>query len=274
MKASRCSSLVVALPMMTVACGMGADPAESQVASDGTQGMMASTQSQSLASVVLEHVSVTNPTMAAAELAAPTLLWPVGCVTRTRDASDADVVHVTFTDCTGPFGLVHINGEEVVTFSTAGNGHLLARIVGMNLTSNGQPITQHPATADITFPTATTRNVVWQGTFSRVNDAGDTVTHQSDVQITVDLTAACRTSSGTAITNVGSRTVVTAVTDYEVCRDTSTGLEGCPSGMVVHTGRPSGKTVTVRFDASSNAQVTGPRGNTFEVPLVCTSIGR
>jgi hypothetical protein len=280
MNASRCSLLVVALrtgvrlgvlPMLT-ACGMSADPAESQVAADGTQGMMASTQSQSLASVVLDHVSVTDPSMAAAELSAPTLLWPTGCVTRARDATNTNGVLITFTDCIGPFGLEHINGQETVGFSTSPNGHLLAKIDGVGVTANEQGIALD-AKADITFPTTSTRNVVWNGTLTRKNDAGETVAHKFDVQITVDLKAACHTSSGTAITNVGDRTVISDLIDYGICRDKTTGLEGCPSGTVIHTGRPSGKTVTVRFDASANAQVTGPRGNTFEVPLVCTSIG-
>jgi hypothetical protein len=281
MNASRCSLLVVALrtgvhvgvlPMLTVACAMSADPAESQVATDGTQGMMASTQSQSLASLVLDHVNVPNAAMAAAELSAPTLLWPTGCVTRARDATIANGVLITFTDCTGPFGLEHINGQETVAFSMGANGHLLAKIDGVGLAANGQGIT-HNATADVTFPSTGTRNVVWNGSFSRTNDAGETVAHNFDVQITVDLKAACHTSSGTAITTVADRTVISDLIDYGVCRDTTTGLEGCPSGTVVHTGRPSGKTVTVRFDGSATAQVTGPRGNTFEVPLVCTSIG-
>jgi hypothetical protein len=263
---------LTALPALAAGCSASADPAETQVAADGTEAMMASTQSQSLASVVFEAVSVNDPIQAAAELTAPIHLWPSSCVTRSRDLTHFTLVHVTFHDCTGPFGLVHIDGEEDVTFSVGPSGALHAQITGMNLTANGNPVT-YSASADITFPNPTTRSVVWQASWSRQNDAGDTVAHTSDLQVLVDLTAGCRTSDGTAITHVADRTVDTTVTDYKLCRDLVTGAEGCPSGTVVDTGRPLGRTVTVRFDASAVAQVTGPRGNTFDVPLVCTPIG-
>jgi hypothetical protein len=273
MRRSRCILFALALPSLAMGCGAGTDPAESQVAADGTQGMMASSQSQSLAAVVFEHVSTSDPGKAAAELAAPTVLWPSGCVTRSLDTTYPNVVHVHFNDCTGPFGLVHIDGEELVTFSTAPSGALRAQLTGVSLMANGQPVT-YSVTADVFFPSATTRNVNWNGSWSRTNDAGDPVSHHADVQIAIDLTAACRTANGTATTAVAGRTVDTTVTNFQVCRDLTTGMEGCPSGLVVHTGRPQGRTVDVHFDASATAQVTGPRGNMFDLPLVCTPIGR
>jgi hypothetical protein len=272
MNASRGIPLGVAVALIGAGCDESIDPAESQVAADGTQAMMASSQSQSLASVVFENVSVSDPLKAAAELAAPKVLWPAGCVTRTKDFVNPFVVHVTFNNCVGPFGLVHINGEEVVTFSVGMNGALRAHILGVNLTANGTSIA-HAATADITFQSASARTVVWQGSWLRVDDAGDIVAHSSDLEVAVDLAAGCRTSNGTAGTHVATRTVDTTVTDYRICSNQKTGAEGCPSGTVVDTGRPQGRTVTVHFDGSATAQVTGPRGNTFGLPLLCVPNG-
>jgi hypothetical protein len=249
------------------------DPAEEQIAADGNQGMMASTQSTALAEVVFEGVSVSDPLQAAEQLGAPSQLWPSGCTTRSKDPTDPDSAHVTFADCTGPFGLVHIDGDEEVTFSSSAAGALHVAITGVNLGAEGAPIA-FSATADVTFPTATTREVVWQGSWSRTNEAGDVVDHTSDLMIAVDIVAGCRTLDGTALTTVAGRQVDSTLRGYRVCRYLTTGAEGCPSGSVIHTGEPSGKVVTLDFDASDVAQVTGPAGDTFEVALACVSIGR
>jgi hypothetical protein len=259
--------------LAAVGCGVAADPADMQVATDGAEALSATSQSISLANVVFDEVSVGDPVKAAAQLGMPGQLWPVGCVTRARDAADPEVVHVTLNDCTGPFGLVHIDGGERVTLSLGAMGTLHVAIVGESLTANGRPVT-FSASADVTFPSLTTRSVVWQGSWTRVDDAGETLTHTSDLQITVDLTANCRTSNGSATTTVATRKVDTTFTGYKLCRDAASGAEGCPSGTVTHIARPSGRTVTVAFDDSSVAAVTGPRGNTFSVDLTCTSIGR
>jgi len=257
-------------------CNGGAgvvDPAEAQVAADGTEAMTASSQSIDLTRVVFESVSVDDPLLAAAQLVQPAHTGASACLTREKDPDDPAVVHVTLHDCTGPFGLVHIDGEEVVALSAGKGGALRATVTGIDLVANGRPMA-FAATADITFPTPTTRSVVWQGSFTRGDATGATVAHASDLKVTVDLTAGCSASSGSAMTTVANREVDSTVTDYALCRDAATGAAGCPSGTVVHTGRVSDRTVSVTFDTSDVAEVTGPRGNTFPVELVCTPIGR
>jgi hypothetical protein len=258
-----------ALTALVAGCGNGGeatDAAEEQLATDGTEAMSASSQSTNLASVVFEGVTQTDPTKAAGELGAPTKLWPAGCVTRAKDPTNPNVVDVTFNDCIGPFGLVHLNGTEIVTFSPGSNGALHVNITGKDLTANGKPIT-YSADADVTFSGAQ-RNVVWHGSWTRTTEKGLTVAHTSDLTIDVDTSAGCSTSNGTAQTTVESRGVNTTITGYEVCRD-STGAIDCPTGSVTHTGKLSGKTVTIKFDGSDVADVTGPAGHTFDVPLIC-----
>lgn len=262
--------LAFSLGILVAGCA-AADSAESQVASDGNEGMAASAQSTNMASVVFENVSVADPAQAAAQLTMPSQLWPSGCVTRAKSATSANVVTVTFDDCTGPFGLVHIDGQETVTFSAAPGGGLQASIEAVDLTVNGKPVT-HSATAVITFPTPTTRSVAWTGSWQRTDELGNLLQHTSDLTISVDLTAGCRTTSGTAQTKVASRQVDTTITDYKLCHDAA-GEEGCPSGSVDYDGVTSGKTVEVQLDGTDEAEVTGPRGDTFEVPLVCVALG-
>jgi hypothetical protein len=266
---------LLAFPLTAVLAGCTSgpiDPTEEQIAADGTEGMAASTQSTSLADVVFDGVSVSDPADAAGQLGAPGQLWPSGCVTRAGDATDPLVVHVTFEGCTGPFGLVDIDGEETVTFSAGAAGALHVVLVGVHLAAGGGPI-GFTATADVTFPTVTTRAVVWQATWSRTNAADAVVVHSSDVAISVDTLAGCRTLDGTAMTTVADRQVDSSLRGYRICHDLTTGAEGCPTGSVVHTGEPSGKVLTVDYDASDVAEVTGPKEDTFVMALGCVSIG-
>ncbi len=259
------------LTLLVAGCGAGPDATEAQVASDGNEATAASAQSTNLGSVVFENVSVADPVKAAGQLAAPSQLWPSGCVTSPRSATDPSVVTVTFTGCTGPFGLVSLDGQETVTLSAGPNGALQASLEGVNLTANGKPLTQS-ATALITFPSSTSRTVAWTGSWQRTDDLGDVVQHTSDLTLAVDLTTGCSTSSGTAKTTVATREVDTTITSFEVCHSAA-GIEGCPSGTVDHDGVTSGKTVDITFNGTAEAEVTGTRGDTFEVPLVCTAIG-
>src|SRR5262249_44264365 len=84
--------------------------AESQaLAADGSEAVASSSQSSNFGNVVFSALASQNPAQAASQLAAPTKLWPPGCVAKTPDPTNPLVIHITFTDCTGPFGLVKIN---------------------------------------------------------------------------------------------------------------------------------------------------------------------
>ena len=96
---------------------------------------------------------------------------------------------------------------------------------------------------------------------------GIAVDHESNLTILVDVTAGCRTSSGTASTLVRAREVDTAIKDYKVCRNAS-GVDECPTGTVTHTAKATGKSVTVDFDGSKEATVED-QGLSFSLPLVC-----
>lgn len=46
-------------------------------------------------------------------------------------------------------------------------------------------------------------------------------------------------------------------------------MPGCPTGEVVHANQVNGKTLTVQFDGSNQAQVTTPKGVTFDKAMTC-----
>ena len=193
--------------------------------------------------------------------------WPAGCVSRTHDATNDAMVHVRLDDCTGPFGLRHHTGDITVVFSANSDGTLHASAESSGMTVNGHPVS-YQRDSDITLDDAHhTRTIHSTGAWTRVDDEGETVAHTSDVTTVVDLEADTRTTNGTAQTSVGSRDITSTISGYEVRRGLAG--EGCPSGTVTHERSASGDTVTIAFNGTNEAELTGPKGRSIEVPLVC-----
>jgi hypothetical protein len=244
------------------------DSTDQDLATAGSESEAAAEQSTSLGNLVFFSVASQDPTVAAVSIAADTKLWPTGCATREKDPTNPLVVHITLNNCTGPRGLVHLNGQETVVLSKSAGGALHAELSSQNLTANGKPIT-HTASADITVM-GNLRDVAWKGAWTRTNDKGTTISHTSDLAIVVDTSAQCRTTNGSAVTMVGTREIDTTVADYKICKGPN-GADECPSGKVTHTAKATGREISVEFDGSNEATVTGPKGGTFDVALVCGS---
>lgn len=257
---------LVALVALVAGCSP-ASAEEMALAADGTEAMQSSQQSTHLAGVVFESVTQADPSKAAAQVTGSAAgLWPAGCATRAKDPTDPRVTHVTFKDCAGPFGLAHLDGEVVVTFSAGTGGALHVQLGGVNLSAAGHAAA-YSATADVTIAGAI-RRIVWQGSWTRLDAAGRTLAHTSDLNLDADTTTGCRTANGTAKTTLGTREIDTTLSDYVVCRNRN-GEEACPSGTVTHTAKVSGASVTLKLDGTATAEVTGPLGHTFRVSLAC-----
>lgn len=235
--------------------------------SDSTEASASAAQEGRIQEMLFSNVSSTDPELAAGSAAQQ--WWPAGCATRQRDATNKAVVHVTLNDCTGPFGLRQHSGDITITFSKGASGGLHAEATSSNMTVNGKPVT-YAASADISFDAnAKTITVNGNGAWTRVNAKGDTVSHTRQGTTVVDLVKKCRDWNGSAVTKVASREVDSTAKDYTVCRKAD-GTEGCPTGEITHTHKASGRTVIVDFDGSDEAKITGPKGNSVEVQLVCT----
>jgi hypothetical protein len=262
----------LALASLVAGCGQAnINASDEQVAADGTQAMEAFSQSVELGEIVFQNVSSSDPFLAAAEIGGAAQLLAPPCVSHAEDPMAPAVAALALADCTGPFGLSHVDGEEIALFGPGGFGALHVTVSGKDLTAGARPVT-FSADAEVTFPSAADRSVVWRGIWSRTNEAGETVDHTADIQIAVDLTTRCSTANGSATTGVAGREVDTSIAGYQLCRDPNTDTAGCPTGTVSHIGRVSGQTVTVRFDGSARAQVSGTRGGAFSVDLGCTPL--
>jgi hypothetical protein len=250
------------------ASGDGAPDATEQA--DSADANASSTQASSFSEIFSQGVQATEPASAASQVQMTAAVWPAGCATRTVDPTNANVVHIHYNQCTGPFGLVALTGDMTATFSANASGGLHVVVSSSDLTANGKPVS-HAASGDITVNGAE-RDVTWQGAWTRVNAKGETVAHTTSYTIVVDTTTHCRDTNGTAVTTVGDREVDSTIKDYKMCRNAQ-GVEECPSGTIVHTHKRTGRALTVSFDGSTEATLTGPRGGSIELPLVCPAAG-
>jgi hypothetical protein len=206
-----------------------------------------------------------TPVDAAAEAAArPSVgLYPSSCVTKVQDGAS---VHAELSDCTGAFGRVHLNGGVDATFSEGGAcDKLHAEIVDSgDLTGNDRPI-EYSASAEITVREAL-RDVAWSGSWSATTKRGEEVAQTSELLITVDTATDCIALGGDTSGYVGDIDVDTTIEGLSVCP------EACPSAgtLNVHVdGRRRERSLTVVFDGSSTAKVTGSSGREFEIDMVC-----
>ncbi|MEO7327126.1 MAG: hypothetical protein ABI193_01020 [Minicystis sp.] len=243
------------------------DAATEALATDGSEAVSSNDASTgALTDTSIEAVSA-DPVDAAKALAiAPPDAADGACRSRAKDPNDPATVIITLTDCTGRFGKHHVSGTEIVHFSKGEGPTLHADFHSENLTFDGTPAS-HVASADITFAEGT-RTIVWQGSLQREGKNGGAVDHSSDLTIVVDTVTHCRTRNGSAVTSFGDHEIDTSFQDVKVCRDPG-GAFGCPTGEVTHTNAANGKQITVTFDGSDQAVITGPKGQTFEKDLVC-----
>ena len=258
------SSLVVACSAKSTGTSSTADSNASDN-SDANEAAGSAAQTSDLEQTLLGSVASADPGAAAGSVAAAQW-WPAGCATRTKDASNPFVVHVHLDNCTGPFGIRQHTGDITVTFSKNPDASLHAEAASANMTINGKPVT-FSARRDITVA-AGIIDVKGHAAWTREDAAGDTVSHTTSVETKIDVAKKCRTSNGTAVTTIGTREVDSTLTDYEVCRNAD-GSDACPTGTLSHTHKATGRTVSVSFDGSNQATITGPKGGTVEVTLVC-----
>jgi hypothetical protein len=246
----------------------GVDEATQLLSSDGQEAVASDDQSANgLTDAAFDVASSADPEAVAGALAAaPSEPVDGKCRSRQRDPGDPSTVIITLNDCTGRFGVHHVSGTEIVHFTKGANGVLHADFHSQDLTFDGRPAT-HTASADITFQGGS-RHVVWQGAWEATTAGFAAISHSSELTIDVDTVAHCRTRNGSAVTTIGAREIDTSIQGLVTCRDAD-GDAGCPTGTVTHTGKVSGKSVTVAFDGTDQATITTPRGLSFERELAC-----
>lgn len=254
---------LVALSLGTEGCAQAMDE---EAASESTTAALTSTQQAGLANGTLEldEQDALDPMKAATAAATKPLVgfYPAGCAARTQDGTR---VHIVFSDCTGPFGKVHLQGSGDLVFSKDGAGTIVVELTGgKDLTANGKALSYH-AKGSLSFE-GSKRRVVWHGESAGETKRGVAFDRVNDLDVLFDKDTRCVDAAGSSRGKIGKYELDLTVDDLSLCP------EKCPtSGHVVATiaGPRKERTLEVTFDGSDRAKVKGLTGRHFEVQMAC-----
>lgn len=259
----RTSLIAVLLPCsLLIGCGGGdatSDNASVSAALDSS-GQTANESALLMAATVgTESASSSNEAAVMAGAGAKTNWQPSSCVTATQNQN---VVSYALNNCTGPYGLVHVTGTVVVTY-TVNTGGIHADAVSTGLMVNGATMNLN-SHADYTV-TGSAKKLVVTTQGSGTGAFGNAITRAGGYTLTWDDASQCGALDGAWSTTIGSDTWSTSITNYAQCK------AHCPSsGTLSHTGGISKLTVTVTFDGSADAKWSTSRGRSGTIALFCS----
>jgi len=260
MTSLRLASLVLAVTALA-ACSRGDLDSAEDADESATVTSAESALTVELSDEVGQPVSATSEALAQAAAArVPTRMTPSGCVTATP--SGATVTYV-LTNCTGPWGLVKVNGTLTAVYSRGMGGAVQVVITGNGIKANNATFDVN-ATVNATQAAGVKRaQVVSQSTGT--GPRGATIERNGSYTVTWDAATECLTLDGTWQTTVARRQASTVVTAFKKCAG------ACPAagGSIVYTGA-FGNVVTVTYDGSATAQWTSSANNrSGAVKLLC-----
>lgn len=201
--------------------------------------------------------SLTGVDIATRVAANVALHWnPSGCAKVTH--SDSQVA-ITYDDCTGPRGLVHVTGTLDLAMSISTTGAITVHATSSSLQVNGADLVID-ATATYSV-SATSHTLTVQTSGSGSGPRGNTVDHDGNYTITWDPSSMCRTIDGQWDTQIGSRERSNDVS-LQRCAG------GCPTGTLTHHFL-AGASVTVTFNGTATATWTTSAGATGTTQLTC-----
>jgi hypothetical protein len=189
------------------------------------------------------------------------LRWPSSC--RTIEQT-GNAITVTYNDCTGPRGLLHVSGTLVLTVQVKTDGSIQVHGASGNLTVNDFHLVMNVDALYSTNGTTHSLDVTTSG--ESVGPRGAELDHVGDYTVTWDSATLCRSLDGSWATEAtladgttGSRSTVVDVTRC---------VGSCPTGTIVRTFR-TGVTLTITFDGSSTATWETSNGRSGTKLLPC-----
>jgi hypothetical protein len=173
-------------------------------------------------------------------------------------------VTVTYNDCAGPRGLLHVTGTLDLTAAVAVDGAISVHGTATDLHVNKATLT---VDTDATYTTsATSHALAVQTTGTGTGPRGNAIDHQGDYTISWDPATTCRTLAGHWSTEITGAAGNTATRSNDVNLTRCVGA--CPSGTVTHHFL-AGASLTVTFDGTPTATWTTSAGGSGTVALSC-----
>lgn len=249
--------LIVPLCVLSLfACG-GADDGDAEAADDSaavssTEAALTSELTDELdasASATPEELAVASGTRVAGTVT------PSGCLVTTTVGATTTYV---FTNCTGRYGLVLLNGTVTATFSRPSAGVVHTVISSTGFQANQATLNLN-ATVDASQQGSVKRAEIASET-SGTGPRGNTVSREGDYTVTWDEATECLTLDGTT---GSTRATSSTVSGFRKCK------AQCPSGgTIVHSGA-RGREVTLTYSGGATAAWSTSGGRSGTVSLRC-----
>lgn len=193
--------------------------------------------------------------------AAKAFYQPAGCLVVTDDPAAKKATYA-FSNCTGPYGLVHVTGSVVVGYSAASANQLTLSYQASGLKINASTV-DWTASAVITA-TGLQRDMVWDGHFTGTTRKGRAIerTNHKDYKWTVGVK--CLAVTGNSDGTVTGHELKTDVINFSMCQGS------CPEAgsEIKITDVTSSKVYDVKWNAS-DATYTGPDGKSVNYKPLC-----
>lgn len=190
--------------------------------------------------------------------------WPSGCATAVQTGAD---VTITYNDCTGPRGLVHVTGELDLTVSISSANGISVHATASDLEVNLATI---DFTADGTLTTSgTMQSLAVIASGSGTGPRGNAIDHNGNYTVTWDSSDACRTIDGSWSTDL---TTPVASAERANTVDLMRCGDACPSGTFMHKYL-GGAVLNLTFNGTATASWTATVGATTTsgtIALTCT----
>lgn len=249
------SAFVLAL-VPTYGCGGALATSDSSTAADSADTADLTT---SLSALTTDGVDMTAASDGAAATTAATrvktLLQPSSCITVT---TAVNVNTYTFAGCTGPYGLVSVNGTLTATYTKAGNA-ITVVLASQNLTANGAKLTLQATS--VVSGTGTSRTATVNSSSSATTARGGQVAHTGSYTASWD--GSCVSLDGAFTTRVGLISWATVVAGYKRCQNS------CPQSGTVSISANNGSATVVNFNGSASATYTTSDGKVGSFMLGC-----
>lgn len=186
---------------------------------------------------------------------------PDGCVTATQNGAE---VTITYNDCTGPRGLIHVSGQLVLTVHVDAAGAISVHGTSGDLTANNAHLMVDVDATYIVAGTSHTLTVSTNG--SAVGPRGFELDHVGDYTKTWDSSTQCGGLDGSWATDV------TKIDGTQLHRSTTVDVSrcagSCRTGTVERTFK-NGVTLTITFDGTPTAHWSTSNGHSGTRQLLC-----
>jgi hypothetical protein len=186
---------------------------------------------------------------------------PAGCITITENSAAQSVTYA-FNGCTGPLGLVALNGTVTATWQLA-QDQLTVDFSAQNFQINRATIDSWQATA-VVVASGNSRTMTWNATLSGTTGRGRKFERTNQKSISWTVGVACVSATGQSNGTILGVDLQTSVISWQRCAD------ACPQAgsQIDVKDLGNGDSIDITYNGGDTAEMSID-GHSIEIGLAC-----